>query len=41
MLNKKPFLQTKEKVATQESLPLVVTFNKALPNIKNVVDKNW
>ena len=39
-VDQKALLQTKEKPATHESLPPVVTFNKMLPNIKNTVDKN-
>ena len=30
-----------QKPSTQGNLPLVVTFNKTLPNIKNVIDKHW
>ena len=26
---------------TQENLPLVVSFNKTLPNIEDVIDKHW
>ena len=36
-VDQKALLQTKP--ATQVNLPLVVTFNKAFPNIKNVIDK--
>ena len=36
----KALLQTKEKPVTHEILPIVVTFNKTLPNIKNVIDKH-
>ena len=34
-------LENKEKPSTQGNLPLVLTFNKTLPNIKNVIDKHW
>ena len=40
-VDRKAPLQIKEKPATQENLPLVVTFNKTLLNIKNVIDKLW
>ena len=40
-VNRKAFLQTKGKLATQKNLPLVVTFNKTLSNIKNFNDKHW
>ena len=40
-VNRKAFLQTKGKLATQKNLPLVVTFNKTLSNIKNFIDKHW
>ena len=39
-VDSKALLQTKEKPATQENLPRVVTFNETLPNIKNVIDKH-
>ena len=39
-VDRKPFLQTKEKPATKEHLSLVVTFNESVPNIKNVIDKH-
>ena len=38
--DRKTLLQAKEKTSTQESLPLLVTFNKILPS-KNVIDKHW
>lgn len=37
----KEILQTEEKPATQKNLPLVVTFNKTLSNIKKLIDKHW
>ena len=40
-LYRRALLQTKEKPATQKHLLLVVTFNKNLSNIKNVIDKHW
>ena len=39
-VDRKALLQTKEKRVTQENL-LEVTFNKTLPNIKNVIYKHW
>ena len=39
-VDRKALLQTKEKRVTQENL-LDVTFNKTLPNIKNVIYKHW
>ena len=35
-VDRKILLENKEKPSTQENLPLVLTFNKTLPNIKNV-----
>ena len=40
-VDRKILLENKEKPSTQENLPLVLTFNKTLPNIKNVIDKHW
>ena len=40
-VDRKLLLENKEKPSTQENLPLVLTFNKTLPNIKNVIDKHW
>ena len=40
-VDRKVLSQTNQKPSTQENLPLVVTFNKMLPNIKNVFDKHW
>ena len=39
-LDSKTFLQPKEKPSTQEALPLVVTFNKTLSNVENIIDNN-
>ena len=40
-VDRKVLLENKEKPSTQGNLPLVRTFNKTLPNIKNVIDKHW
>ena len=40
-VDRKILLENKEKPSTQGNLPLVLTFNKTLPNIKNVIDKHW
>ena len=40
-IDRKLLLENKEKPSTQGNLPLVPTFNKILPNIKNVVDIHW
>ena len=40
-VDRKLLLETKEKPSTQGNLPLVLTYNKTLPNIKNVIDKHW
>ena len=40
-VDRKILLENKEKPYTQENLPLVLTFNKTLPDIKIVVDKHW
>ena len=37
----KIMLENKEKPSAQWNLPLVLTFNKTLPNIKNVIDQHW
>ena len=37
----KILLENKEKPSTQGNLPLVLTCNKTLPNIKNIIDKHW
>ena len=34
-------LKHKKKPSTQGNLPFVLTYNKTLPNIKNVIDKYW
>ena len=39
-VDRKILLENKENPSTQENLPLVLTFNKTLPNIKNVIDKH-
>ena len=41
IVDRKILLQNKDKPSTQRNLPLVLTFNKTLPNIKNVSDKHW
>ena len=40
-LDRKIMLENKEKPSTQRNLPLVLTFNKTLSDIKNVIDKHW
>ena len=40
-VDQKILLENKEKPSTQGNLPLVLTYNKTLPNIKNVIDKHW
>ena len=40
-VDRKILLEIKEKPSTHENLPLVLTFNKPLPNIKNVIDEHW
>ena len=37
----KILLKNKEKPSTQGNLQLVLTFNKTLLKIKNVIDKHW
>ena len=39
--DRKVLLENKEKPSTQRKLPLALTFNKTLPNIKNVIDQHW
>ena len=39
--DRKMLLENKEKPSTQRKLPLALTFNKTLPNIKNVIDQHW
>ena len=39
-INQKILLENKEKSSTQGNLLSVLTFNKTLPNIKNVIDKH-
>ena len=39
--DRKILLENKEKPFTQGNVPLLLTFNKTLPNIKNVVNKHW
>ena len=39
-VDRKILLKNKEKLSIQENLPLVLIFNKTLPNIKNVIDKH-
>ena len=38
-VDRKILLENKEKSSTQGNLLSVLTFNKTLPNIKNVIDK--
>ena len=38
---RKILLENKEKPSTQGNLPLVLNFNKTLPNIKNVIYQHW
>ena len=40
-VDRKILLEIKEKPSTHENLPLVLTFNKPLLNIKNVIDEHW
>ena len=40
-VDRKILLENKEKPSTQGNLPLALTFNKTLSNIKIVVDKHW
>ena len=40
-VDQKILLENKEKPSTHGKLALVHTFNKTLPNIKNVIDKHW
>ena len=40
-VDRKILLENKEKPSTQGNLPLGLTFNKILPNIKNIIDKHW
>ena len=40
-VDRKILLENKEKPSTQANVPLLLTFNKTLPNIKNVVNKHW
>ena len=40
-IDRKILLENKEKSSTQGNLLSVLTFNKTLPNIKNVIDKHW
>lgn len=39
-VDRKGFLQIKEKPATQENVSLMVAFNKPLPNISKFINKN-
>ena len=39
-VDRKIFLANKDKPSTQGNLPLVLTYNKTLPNIKNIIDKH-
>ena len=40
-VDRKILLENKEKPSNQGNLPLVLTYNKTLPNIQNVRDKDW
>ena len=40
-VDRKVLLENKEKSSTQGNLPLVLTYNKVLPNIKKALDKHW
>ena len=40
-VDRKILLENKEKPSTQGNLPLVLTYDKTLPNIKNDMDKHW
>ena len=40
-VDRKALSRTKEKLATQENIPLVVKFGETLQNIKNTIDKHW
>ena len=40
-VDRKILLENKEKPSAQGNLPLVLTYNKTLPNIQNVRDKDW
>ena len=40
-VDRKVPLEIKENPSTQGHLPLVLTYNKTLPNSKNVIDKHW
>ena len=40
-IDQKELFQTKETPATQENLPLVVSFNETLQNVEHVIDKHW
>ena len=40
-VDRKMLLENKEKTSTQGNLPLVLTRNKTLSNIKNDIDKHW
>ena len=39
--NRKELLHPRPKEKGKTPLTLVTTFNKALPNLKNIMDKNW
>ena len=41
IVDRKILLENKEKPSTQGNLPLVLTFNKTLSNIKNIIYKHW
>ena len=40
-VDRKILLENKKKPSTQGNLPLVLTYNKTLSNIKTVIDKHW
>lgn len=41
MIDRKELLQAKEKNNQKNKIPLVITYNRTLPNISEVVKKNW
>ena len=41
IVDRKILSENKEKPSTQGNLPLAITFNKILPDVKNIIDKHW
>ena len=39
--NKGRFINSKPKTANKPRIPLVLKFNRTLPNIKEIIDKHW